>query len=271
MMAIFRAFPVSLGLLIALTCAPAAAEPRTRPAPPAEPTQAARDEAKALYVAGNRAVEQGRWADALSSFDRSYELSGAAAALFNAATTLRALGRHVDARDAFALLLDRHKKLDPEIKKKAETMLAEERARVASLILAGLPAMHPELRLLIDGNASADDGSRPLSLEIDPGRHSVNVEAARSKPFSWEGTLGDGEKKTVTVRMLPADPAATATTTAPPPPPPPPGTAPSSSLFSSPIFWGVVGVVVVGGAVAGGYYWHQSRQLDPASGTVIHL
>jgi hypothetical protein len=271
MKAFSRAAPACLALLVALGCPSSVrADTRTRPSPPAEPSKAAMDEAKALYVAGNRAVEQGRWADALTSFDRSYELSGASAALFNSATTLRALGRHVDARDAFALLLDRHgKKLDPEIKKKAETMLTEERARVASLLLSGLPAMGPELRLLIDGNASPDSGTRPLSLEVDPGRHSVNVEAERAKPFAWEGVVGDGEKKTVTIRLIPADPVAT--TSSLPPPPPPPETAPSSSVFASPIFWGVVGVVVLGGAAAGGYYWHKGRQLEPASGTVVHL
>lgn len=265
----FRAVPACFLLLATLAARDAAAEPRVRNGPTGEPARAAMDEAKALYVAGNRAVEQGRWADALTSFERSYELSGVAAALFNIATTLRALGRHVEARDAFAQLLSKHRQIEPDIKKKAETMLVEERGRVASLVLAGLPELRPELRLLIDGNAGSDDGSRPLLLDLDPGRHTVNVEEPRSRPFSWEGSLADGEKKTLNVKLTPQEP-----TSAPAPAPAPaPVEAPkrSSSVFRSPIFWGVVGVLVVGGAVAGGYYWHESRQLDPGSGTVIKL
>ena len=246
------------------------AEPPRRPGPTGEPSKAALDEAKALYVAGNRAVEQGRWADALTSFERSYQLSGVPAALFNVATTLRALGRHVDARDAFAQLLAGPRELDPAVRKKAEGLLAEEQSRIAGLRLAGLPAASSlELRLTLDGNVWKDDGARPLSTDIDPGRHTLTIEATRTKPFTWEGVLADGEKKTVAVKLLPVEQASPPTTGPVPVPAPPPEK--KSSVFASPIFWTVVGVVVVGGAVAGGYAWHQSRQLDPGPGPVVHL
>jgi len=230
-------------------------------APDSEPSSAALQEGKALYIAGNRAVEQGRWSDALADFEKAYALSGVPAALFNVATTLRALGRHVEARDAFTQLLANHPKLDAEIRGNAEKMLAEEKARIAKLIVADLPSKKDDLRLYVDGNETGDPGDRPLALEIDPGKHALRVEESKSTPFTWEGTLKDGEKKTVPVKLVPAD-------VAKPPPPPPPQPEKSGSVLSSPWFWVVTGVVVVG-AATGAYFYDRSKQLEPDSGTVV--
>ncbi|MGZ3423498.1 MAG: tetratricopeptide repeat protein [Polyangiales bacterium] len=257
-----RVTSLAVAAIVTFSSTVALADPHTWSAPSAEPTQSALEEGKALYVAGNRAVEQGRWADALTDFERAYALTGVPAALFNVATTLRALGRHVEARDAFTQLLAKHPKLDPDVKKQAEQMLAEEKARVASLVIADLPSTQPSLKIQVDGKVQKDDGTRPLPVDVDAGHHSLRVEDPKSKPFTWEGQFVDGEKKTVTVKLAPLDKA----------PPPPPNTETSSgSVFSSPWFWGAVGVVVVGGSIAGGYYYHHSRQLEPGTGTVVKL
>lgn len=258
MNALRRAVAVALCGLILASSTTAIAAPHTWPSPKGEPSETAVEEAKALYVAGNRAVAQGRWSDALVDFERSYALSGVPAALFNVATTLRALGRHVEARDAFTQLLDKHPKLDPEVRADAEKMLAEEKARIASLVIADLPSKKDELKVFVDGKAKPDEGDRPLAIEVDPGKHTLRVEEPKSKPFLWEGTLKDGEKKTVRVQLVPAPVQA-------------PAKPESSSVFSSPVFWTVVGVVVVGGAVAGGYLYHESKQLDPSSPNVVKL
>lgn len=252
-----------LALSIGLSALPAAAA-FTWAAPSGEPSSAAKQEAKALYIAGNRAVEQGRWSDALVDFEKSYALSGVPAALFNVATSLRALGRHVESRDAFAQLLERHgKKLDPDVRKEAETLHAEEKARVASLVVADLPSKHDELKIFLDGKTQKDAGERPLSFEVDAGKHALRVENEQSKPFTWEGTFVDGEKKHVAVRLIPEDkPVVVA------PPKAPEEPKPSGSVWSSPIFWTVVGVVVVGGAI-GGYYYDRSKQLEPGSPTSV--
>lgn len=233
----------------------AAAEPHTWKAPLAEPSSAAVQEAKALYIAGNRAVEQGRWSDALTNFEKSYALSGVPAALYNVATTLRAIGRHVESRDAFAQLLAKHPSLDPDVKSQAEKLLAEERAKVASASLDGVPS---KARIYVDGHEVTDDGARPLVLEVDPGKHSLRVEDPKSKPFTWDGTFADGEKKTVAVKLAPADV------------PKPAAPEKSGSVLSSPWFWGVIGVVVIGGA-AGAYFYDRSQQLGPESGVTVKL
>ncbi len=259
MNALRRGIAAALCGLVLSSSTVALAAPHTWASPKGEPSETAVEEAKALYVAGNRAVAQGRWSDALVFFEKSYALSGVPAALFNVATTLRALGRHVEARDAFTQLLDKHPKLDPEVKADAEKMLAEEKARIASLVVADLPSQKDDLKVFVDGKAKTDDGARPLALEVDPGKHTLRVEEPKSKPFLWEGTLADGEKKTVRVQLVPAPVAQ------------PTKPAESSSVFSSPVFWTVVGVVVVGGAVAGGYLYHQSQQLEPSSPNVVRL
>ena len=231
-------------------------------APEGEPSAAALQEGKALYIAGNRAVEQGRWSDALNDFEKAYALSGVPAALYNVATTLRAIGRHVEARDAFIQLLEKHPKLDPEIKANAEKLLAEEKARIAQLIVQDLPSKKDDLKVYVDGSEASDVGARPLALEVDPGKHALRVEESKSKPFTWEGTFKDGEKKSVPVKLVPVDVAK------PPPPPPPQQPEKSGSVFSSPWFWVATGVVVVGAGV-GAYFYDRSKQLDPESSTVV--
>jgi hypothetical protein len=234
---------------------PALAEPHTWKAPLAEPSTAAVQEAKALYIAGNRAVEQGRWSDALTNFEKSYSLSGVPAALYNVATTLRAIGRHVESRDAFTQLLAKHPTLDPDIKAQAEKLLAEEKAKVATASLDGVPN---KARIYVDGHEVTDDGARPLNLEVDPGKHSLRVEDPRSKPFTWDGAFSDGEKKTISVKLVAADV------------PKPVAAEKSGGVLSSPWFWGAIGVVVIGGA-AGAYFYDRSKQLGPESGVTVKL
>jgi hypothetical protein len=239
-------------LSIVLTTSIAYAEPHTWKSPVGEPSSTAVQEAKALYIAGNRAVEQGRWSDALVDFEKAYSLSGVPAALFNVATTLRALGRHVESRDAFEQLLKQHPALDAEIKEQAKKFLAEEKARIGTLTLDGVPN---KARIYVDGHETTD-----TTIDVDPGKHALRVEDPKSKPFTWEGTFADGEKKSVTVKMLPADVVSRGA----------PTEKPSGGVLSSPWFWGAVGVVIIGGA-AGAYFYDRSKQLGPDSGVTVKL
>ncbi len=158
------------------------------------------EEARALFVAGSAAIENGRWSDAVSSFERAYAITGAPSALFNRAFALRALGRHREARDDFARLLTEHD-LEASMRTDAERYLAEERARVAVLELAGLAEVPHALRL--DGRDLADAGDRPLRLDLDAGEHSLTAEREGYEPFRWEGTLADGERRRLDVVLQP--------------------------------------------------------------------
>ena len=167
-----------------------------------ELTAAEREEARALFVAGSAAVESGRWADAVSSFERAYVLTGAPSALYNLALALRALGRHREARDAFDRLLREHTIDDPALRAEAEQMRADEAVRVAVLELVGLEdGVEHSVRL--DGREIEDRGQRPLEVESDAGTHTLVAEREGHRPFVWEGSLADGARRSVRVLFQP--------------------------------------------------------------------
>jgi len=204
-------------LVLAAAPAPLAAQPAAQ-----VPSDAELEEARRLYVEGTQAAEDHRWEDAFESFRQSYALSGAGVALYSVAYTLRSLGRDRDARDTFDRLLRQHE-LEPDLQARAEELRDETAARVAVLSLTGLPE-RPRVRL--DGERMADDGSRPLDLETDPGSHALQVAADGYEPFVWDGTVGPGERRSVDVRLIAIDEG-------------------GSPLTSEPVFW-----IAVGGAVA---------------------
>jgi hypothetical protein len=265
-----RASVVRLGRAAIVACllaaSTASAAPKRFAAPVGEPSTTSIEEARARYSVGNRAVEAGRWADALVEFERAYALSGVPSALFNVATTLRALGRHVEARDAFDQLLASHPKQDPADRQRALSLRQEEQGRIATLQLDNLDAGH-DISVSIDGHPAADDGARPLVLEIDPGRHALRIERPRYRIFTWKGDLADGDKRAVRV-ALEVEPLAVVVPPAKPPPAPPPG-----GVLRSPVFWTIVGVVVVGAGAAGTWWGVSGRdqRLAPGSPNVVHL
>src|SRR5690606_12666677 len=63
--------------------------------------------ARGLYREGVRAGGEGRWEDARSAFERSYELAPRVATLLNLAVALEHLGRFVEAIDAYRRFLAR--------------------------------------------------------------------------------------------------------------------------------------------------------------------
>ncbi len=187
----WRAFAVAFCLLLLPSLASAQ-----------EATDAEIAEARALFMAGQAAVESGRWSDAVDSFSRAYELSGVAAALYNLGFALRALGRHREARDAFNRLLEDHPRFDREKRQEARRYRNESAGRVVRLTLEGL---EPGSRYVIrfDGQPVADDGERPLLIEGDPGAHTLTVRAPGFSPFVWDGELEDGDQRDVDVDMQP--------------------------------------------------------------------
>lgn len=221
-----------------------------------QPTREELQQARDLFIEGAEAVEAGRWADAVESFERSYELSSAPSALYNLAVALRALGRNVDARDRFDRLLTEHdRELDDEMRESARQFQREVSARIAVLSLAGLdPNLTFGVRL--DGREILDRGRRPIVIETDPGNHRVVVEHPDFERFDWEGRLTDGQQQTIDVVMR--ERAAG-------------GGEEGGSIFESPIFWIAAGAVVVVGAAVTIYLLYDAAQLDPQSDRVVSL
>lgn len=242
---------VAFALPCVLLSAPADAQDFAGPTH--TPTENEIGEARNLYRAGNAAADAGQFADALASFTRAYALSGNPAALYNEAKTLRALGRHVAARDAFDALLSRHTDVSADTRTEALSLRAEEARRIARLSLLDLPDAEPALVLRMDGTVHVDGGARPLELEIDPGQHGLVVSREHFRPFTWDGVLADGEHQAVHVR-LDGEPTG------------------QPGVFESPLLWGVtLGIAaVVAGILIGVFLW-QGAQLTPNSMHVLTI
>ena len=219
--------------------------------PRGTPTEAAVAEARGLYQAGNAAADGGQFADALSLYARAFALSGNPAALYNAARTLRSLGRHVDARRAFDQLLTQFADLSETTRSEASALREEEAARVSSLELDDMPAASPDLALHIDGAFRPDGGARPYSIELDAGQHGLVLTYAGHQPFTWEGVLAEGAHERITVQLL--------------------ATPQGRSIVEEPVFWIIVAVVVIAAGAIGGYFIWDAEQLRPNSATVIRL
>lgn len=232
------------------------------------------DEARARFMAGQAAVESGRWADAVEDFSRAYQLSEVGAALYNLGFALRALGRHTEARGAFDELLSDHPRLDRQMRRDARRYRAEAQARVATLRIDGLDQVTRHT-IRFDGREVEDDGSRPVQIDADAGTHALTVRVAGFQPFVWEGELEDGQGLRVTVQLVPAtgdgggggdaflgggggggmtDPDDG-----------------EGGILSSPVFWLVVGAVVLGAGVVVGYVVHDGLQLEGNSERMYEL
>jgi len=249
-----RALAFSLVLLLSLTVGSAAAQR-------ARPSEANVTEARALFIAGQAAVDSERWADAVDSFRRAYLLVHAPSALYNVAYALRALGRHRESRDAFEQLLTEHENLSEQLLRDSRRYLEEERARVAVLMLMGLdPDSTYTVRL--DGAGRADDGQRPLLVEADPGSHTLTVRAPGvDQPFVWEGEVSEGAHVRVPLRF---EELATGGGEEGP-------EESHGGVLRSPIFWTIVGVLVVGGAVSAGLLLRGRDTVSPESDRVYNL
>ena len=219
--------------------------------PSGTPTDAEIVEARGLYQQGNAAADAGQFADALSFYTRAFALSGNPAALYNAARTLRSLGRHADAWRAFEQLLNDVPELSDTTRAEATQLRDEEAARVARLSLDEVPAASPDLQLHIDGVFHPDGGARPIELELDAGQHGLIVALTGFQPFTWQGTLAEGAHERVTVSLTP--------------------TPQGRSIAEEPVFWIIVAAVVIAGAVVGGYFIWDAEQLRPNAATVIRL
>jgi hypothetical protein len=226
-------------------------------------------EARALFQAGEAAVEAGRWADAVDSFRRAYELSNVPAALFNLGYALRALGRHREARDAFAELLREHPRFDRELREEARRYRAEAETRIAILLLQGLdPRTRYALRF--DGRPLTDDGRRPVSLEADPGAHTLTVRLEDRPPFVWEGDVSPGARLEIDVEFPSVATNGNGELVITEDPIDPPDE--EGSVVESPWFWILISVGVLGaGAAIAGYLIWDGMQVDPETNRVYVL
>jgi len=208
-----------------------------RPASADAPNAAAA--ADSLFREGRTAAARGDWDSAAKRFAESQRLSPAPGTLLNLALAEEHLGRALAAWEHARALLDQ---LPPADDRRAIAQALFERLdkRVPRLTLDGeLPV---GARVELDG-LGLEASSLGVALPVDVGRHSVRVVAPSRRDRSFERTLTEGERATVSVTV--GDPL---------PAPSPPGTPPREAPHERRGFPRAIGYVALaasGAALAG--------------------
>jgi hypothetical protein len=237
-----RARPGQLAFVAVLLAARAAA---------ADPSEAARAQARAQYQAGLEAARGGRWDEARAAFQSAYDLRPDPLTLMNLAGAQARTGHLVAAANNYRAFLS-EATAEPALKyvEAAERALAHVRARV------------PRLRLGVEGLAPGDEmalDGRPLEaaalgapIAVDPGRHELAVRRGGAEVARAAVTVAEAETRDLTVRVVaPAErvraPAAAAAAPAESRSAPP---AVPRSALRSPWLWAGVGAAVAAGVAA---------------------
>ncbi len=220
----------AMGTAGARGAAPVASAQTVAPAvtPPMDPRE---QEARAAFEAGVAALTDERYADALSHFERSYQIRRAASVALNLGITLRALGRLVESRARLNEFLElanpaQHERHDREV----ATFIADISRRVARVRIT---TVEPSTaRLLVDGRrATLDERDEVV---VDPGEHRIEAMLSGYETAQETVRLESGGRAEVSLR-LPVRRAADPRVTVP---------APSGGVLQSPVFWVSVAVGV---------------------------
>lgn len=169
-------------------------------APPPSPAVLA--EARTLFDQGITAADAGRYADAVTAFERSQSLRSSPVVLHNLAMAYRGVGRLQDAVSAFERYLQNPgPRATPANIAEMQRNLEAVRAEIPQLRFAVQPA---SATVQLDGRVIAD---RAVPLSLDPGRHVVEVNADDHRSFRVEFDLQRAERRLVeaTLEQLPTD------------------------------------------------------------------
>ena len=172
----------------------------------------AKSRAQALLREGTQLYEQGGYADALTKFEQAYALYPSPKLLFNMAKTARALGRPVDAIEAFERFLAEATDVPPEMVESAKRSVAELSLNVGSLMIDCGTA---GAEISVDGKRI---GLAPIMklLRVVPGNHQVTATHPSALPAVENVVVAAGTAQTVAVRLRPLAPSAVVAPSLPP-------------------------------------------------------
>lgn len=212
--------------------------------------------ARTLFEEGVAAAGASRWADALSAFERSYEIAPRSTTLLNLAGAQVQLGQLVAAAESYRRLIRdagsnaRERRLRDQARDALEAL----EPRIGHLTLR-ISALEDGDRVTLDG-AEVAHAIIGVATPVDPGEHQVSVRRGSAEVGSATLSIGEGESRELTVLVRAVDTAVVATsadtssvpdaalTTSEP------SEGGGDDIVTSPILWTIVGVVVVGGVVA---------------------
>jgi len=174
----------------------------------AQPKDLAR--ARTLDKEGAKAYGEGRYADAIRSFDEAYRLGGPAFELWNIAKCHLRL----DQPEQAAELLERYlatSNLPKDDREEASQQLEALKKRPSTLTVSSTP---PGAQVTVDGKSV--NGATPLSVIVSPGAHTVTVNGPTGATYTHQVEARYGRSVIVDA------PLATGAAVARPPPPPNP-------------------------------------------------
>lgn len=212
--------------------------------------------ARTLFEEGVAAANEGRWADALSAFERSYEIAPRSSTLLNLAGAQAQLGRLVAASESYRRLIRDAGSAARErrLREQAQDALDAVTPRLAHLTLR-VPDLREGDRVMLD-DAEVARALVGVSTPVDPGTHRVIVTRGASEIGRASLNLAEGESGDLNVVLRSGDTAVVATDEGH-------DEVPDAALTTTdetsdgggedltlPIVLGVVGALVVGGVVA---------------------
>ena len=220
---------------------------RERPTPSAD-----RQQGRPEFVLGLADVEDERWGDAVVHFGESYERSGSPVALYNLALALRALGFHLQARDAFCTLAQNPSLPDPALAEETEALARTEAERVSTLLVT--PG-RPERGMQLTFEDQVLELTAPLQLELDAERtYSLLFEADGYEQRLLTLTLAIAEQRAETILLDPVPPAG--------------GGVDETVLWTTLL---IIGVAAIAGGAIGGYFAYEGAQLGPTHPNSVRL
>lgn len=191
-----RWISAAIATVIALAALPALAQTAPQSAPPAVMA-----EARALFEQGVAAADAGRYADAVTAFERSLQLRASPVVLHNLAMAYRGVGRLLEAIATFERFLASPGRASRETIAEMTRNLESARAEVPELRFEVSP---PDARVTVDGRVVA---SLSEPLRLDPGRRVVEVTAEDHVSQRFEFELQRSERRAVraSLELTPAD------------------------------------------------------------------
>jgi hypothetical protein len=173
------------------------------------------EEAQRLFNEGRDALKRGDQGEACGKFRSSLALVRVANTLFNVAQCDERAGKLARAlegwREGVLLLGSEDERLTV-----AKERLGALEARVPRVTLIVAPELPAGARLMVDG-AAAPIPAKGAALPLDPGEHTIALEAPGRAAERSTVTLAEGDRKEISLRA--GAPLAPATSSSAPPPP----------------------------------------------------
>jgi len=217
----------------------------------------AKSRAQALLREGTQLYEEGGYPDALTKFEQAYALYPSPKLLFNMAKTARALGRPVDAIEAFERFLAEATDVPPEMVESAKRSVAELSLNVGSLMIDCSTA---GAEISVDGKRI---GLAPIMklLRVVPGNHQVTATHPSALPAVENVVVAAGTAQTVGLRLRPFAQAAVAAPIMPAYPMPAPApTFPAQGAYPAAPTFAVQGAYPATAPAAAGRGWWLGRK-----------